>query len=276
MSVVCPKNYGNCGISISYDPSKLFVLMPFREEQAPQSLFTDALEQLQGWNVLRADRDFSKPEIWCKICANIQESRAVIADLSGPNANVFLELGLAWGFGRPFILLTQDYRTLPFDTRAYHVTKYERNPNNPSEVLEIESLQNEIIRALGVIPEIPTATRLPLQTPEGHLNQSIASARSIVVRRFWKKIDGTWKIVLDASSCDRIALALLRTHPHSREQKELVIETQLGQSIVSETLRGKKGDCARYFREDGHKWLLNDTGIYWVLEDLVPRLVSLG
>ncbi len=88
--IICPKNYYSCSFEIEYNPQKIFVLMPFGEEQAPQSLFTDVLKELPGWQVERADTDLSKPEIWCKICANIQESRAIVADLPGRIRMFFL------------------------------------------------------------------------------------------------------------------------------------------------------------------------------------------
>jgi len=149
LPITCPKNYGRCGATIEYNPRKLFVLMPFSEEQAPQKLFTGVLEKLPGWLVLRADCDFTKPEIWCKICANIQNSRAVIADLSGSNPNVFLELGLAWGFGKPYILLTQEIDNLPFDTRSFHVIKYVRNN---SDVDNSEKIKTDILQVIEALP----------------------------------------------------------------------------------------------------------------------------
>ncbi len=157
MSVVCPKNYGLCGVDIDYDPDRLFVLMPFNEQVSPQSLFFDVLQPLPGWDVHRADSDLSKPEIWCKICANIQSSRAVIADLSGANPNVFLELGLTWGFGKPFILLTQDIDDLPFDTRGFHVIKYVRHN---SEVDNPKKIRADISRVLKALPPLSVSHTL--------------------------------------------------------------------------------------------------------------------
>ena len=53
MPVVCPKNYGSCGLDINYEPDRVFVLMPFGESVAPQSLFYDVLQSLPGWIFLR-------------------------------------------------------------------------------------------------------------------------------------------------------------------------------------------------------------------------------
>ncbi|MHA2322404.1 MAG: hypothetical protein ACXACG_12200 [Candidatus Thorarchaeota archaeon] len=274
LPMTCPKNYGQCGVTIEYNPGKLFVLMPFREEQAPQKLFTDVLEKLPGWTVLRADREFTKPEIWCKICANIQESRAIIADLSNQNANVFLELGLAWGAGRPFVLLAQDFRNLPFDTRSFHVIKYERDSNDSKEVANPEVLTKEILQSLNALPELPPLTRIPIQTPEGYLNQRIAHAKSRVVREFWKLDNGTWKVVGLAKEAHRIALALIRAYPETRQQKEIVEETNLHSGSVSRILTGGRGGFAKYFLEINNEWTLSNDGIYWILDDVIPSVLA--
>ncbi len=272
--ITCPKNYGQCGANIEYNPGKLFVLMPFDEEQAPQTLFTDILEKLPGWTVLRADREFTKPEIWCKICANIQESRAVIADLSKQNANVFLELGLAWGVGRPFVLLAQNLKKLPFDTKSFHVIKYERDSSDSKKVANPEVLSNEILQSLKYLPELPPLTRNPIQTPEGYLNQRIAHAKSRVVREFWKLEDGSWRIVGLTSEVYRIALSLIRAYPETRKQKEIAKEANLDSGSVSRILTGKRGNFAKYFLKITGEWTLSDDGIYWILDEMIPSVLA--
>jgi hypothetical protein len=37
---------------------------------------------------------------------------------------VYLEIGYAWGKGRPTILIAKDIDSLPFDVRGYHCQKY--------------------------------------------------------------------------------------------------------------------------------------------------------
>jgi hypothetical protein len=274
LPMTCPKNYGQCGAAIEYNPGKLFVLMPFGEEQAPQALFTNVLEKLPGWTVLRADREFTKPEIWCKICANIQESRAVIADLSKQNANVFLELGLAWGAGRPFILLAQDRKKLPFDTRSFHVIKYERDSSDSKKVANPDALTKEILQSLNFLPELPLLTRNPIQTPEGYLNQRIAHAKSRVVREFWKLENSSWRIVGLTNEAHRIALALIRAYPETRRQKEIADEANLGSGSVSRILTGGRGDFDKYFLKSGTEWTLSNEGIYWILDEVIPSVLA--
>ena len=271
--ILCPKNYSPCPVSISYDPNKLLVLMPFSEDQAPQKLFTDVLGPLSGWTVVRADSEFTKPEIWCKICANIQGSRAVIADLSGPNANVFLELGFAWGLGRPFIPLAQNPEGLPFDTKPYDAVKYTRNAQHPEIVENVKSLQQKIARHLRDLPEIPPLTQSSAQTPEDYLEQLIADAKQRVFH-YWRKSGGIMRLVGDMPSHQRIALALLNARKRAKTQKELAAETNLSEGMVSMILRGTFGNYAKYFQKVNGGWSLSDSGIYWVIEEIVPGLTK--
>jgi hypothetical protein len=59
---ICPISRGACGVDIKPDPQKLFVIMPFREEQAPQSLYHDILKALHDWNVSRVDEKYDIPD----------------------------------------------------------------------------------------------------------------------------------------------------------------------------------------------------------------------
>jgi hypothetical protein len=54
-----------------------------------------------------------------RIRERIDSARVVIADLSMANPNVYLEVGYAWGRGRPTILLVRDLKELRFDVQGY-------------------------------------------------------------------------------------------------------------------------------------------------------------
>ena len=60
-------------------------------------------------------------EIWKQILG----ARFVVADLTGRNANVAYEVGLAHALGKPIVLLTQDENDIPFDLRTRRVLFYE-------------------------------------------------------------------------------------------------------------------------------------------------------
>ena len=265
MPVVCPKNYGSCGVDIKYEPNRIFVLMPFSEEVVPQNLFFNVLQSLPGWNVNRADSDLSKPEIWCKICANIQSSRAVIADLSGLNPNVFLELGLTWGVGKQFILLTQDHRNLPFDTKSFHVIEYSRSG---SEVLNSTLIQNSVLRALNALPQpIPTSNS---ESHEAYLEEKIRDAKRITVE-LWRRTNDGWKIIAESGFriIDRVGFSLLKDYPQPKKMDQICFETDSNKKSVKVLLYSKAHGFSNYFEVEKDLVRLTNEGIYWLLEDIL-------
>jgi nucleoside 2-deoxyribosyltransferase len=56
----------------------------------------------------------------------ISSARLVIADLSDANPNVYLEVGYAWGCGRPTVLLVKDTAQLKFDVRGQRCLVYQK------------------------------------------------------------------------------------------------------------------------------------------------------
>jgi len=274
--IICPKNYDRCGVKVKYDPHKLFVLMPFREKEAPQSLFHDVLISLPGWTVHRADSDLSKPDIWCKICANIQESRAIIADLSGSNPNVFLELGLAWGLGKPFILLTQEREKLPFDTKRYYIIEYERVSTNSAFVKSPRKVQDQILSVLKDLPEKHPVQSIDYVTEE--LDEMIKRAKKGTTH-LWRREDDHFSIHVDDSPFeDRgiksedskppywIMISLLRAYPDCRTLQEIASETGLGKSSISRIITGKRHDHSQYFSKCKRGFRLSDDGLYYFIE----------
>jgi hypothetical protein len=55
----------------------------------------------------------------------IAAAALVIADLSSANANVYLEVGYAWGTGVPCILICDRRTDLPFDVRSQRCLFYD-------------------------------------------------------------------------------------------------------------------------------------------------------
>ena len=274
--IICPKNYDRCGVNVKYDPHKLFVLMPFREKEAPQSLFHDVLVSLPGWTVHRDDSDLSKPEIWCKICANIQESRAIVADLSGSNPNVFLELGLAWGLSKPFILLTQEIRKLPFDTKSYHVIEYKRAFGHSTSVKNPRKVQDQILRVLKALPEKHPVQSIDYVTEE--FDEMIKRAKQGTTN-LWRRKDGHWSIYANDGSLEalgrkseeskppyKIMVSLLRAYPDCRTLQEIASETGLVKSSISRIITGKHHGHSQYFSKCKRGSRLSDDGLYYFFE----------
>lgn len=103
-----------------------FVLMPFATEF--DVIYTDLIMPTlidTGYEVRRADDIFNQRNILRDIVEQIASCDLVVADLTGLNANVFYELGIAHATQRPTVLLTQDLSELPFDLRSYRVIEYD-------------------------------------------------------------------------------------------------------------------------------------------------------
>lgn len=103
-----------------------FVLMPFREQfdAVYRTLIAPVVSEL-GLTVVRADELSSPGSIIEQIRVAIQQARLCVVDLTGNNANVMFELGLAQAAGKPTILLSQDLSHLPFDVQSQRIIKYD-------------------------------------------------------------------------------------------------------------------------------------------------------
>ncbi len=102
-----------------------------------------------GWECSRSDERWDIPEAVCKICKSIQEATLIIADVTGRNPNVFLELGLSFGLEKKFILLTQNINDLPFDLRTFNAIEYDSNNLN-----DLNRNLREAISQLKPIPRL--------------------------------------------------------------------------------------------------------------------------
>jgi hypothetical protein len=134
---ICFKNLEPCPFSIEEKANTAFVFIPFSEKF--QEIYTNGIKRTLedlGWTCHRADEKFDTPEIICTICKSIQEASLIIADLTGRNPNVFLEVGLAFGLEKHVIFLNQNPNDIPFDTRTFRTLIY-----NP---LELADLKNKI------------------------------------------------------------------------------------------------------------------------------------
>lgn len=108
------------------DPLLVFVAMPFAPEF--DVLYEDVeslLVEHCHLRCLRADAISRSGSITAEIWRHVNEAMCVIADLSGRNANVFYEVGLAHAIGKPVVLLSRDISDVPFDLRHLRVIQYD-------------------------------------------------------------------------------------------------------------------------------------------------------
>lgn len=126
-----------------------FVLMPFAENfREVYDVIKEAIESDElRLRCKRAD-DFLKPHILETILENITRAEYVIADLTGQNANVFYELGLAHCVKdmNKIVLITQDMQYVPFDLRQYRCIVYEQSIRGARRLYQdlINTLQDNI------------------------------------------------------------------------------------------------------------------------------------
>jgi hypothetical protein len=106
--------------------SDVLVLMPFADQLLP--VYEDHLKAVTTrlrLSIARSDDFFTTGNIVNEIWTALLESKIVIADCTGKNANVFYEIGLAHAIGKPTILITQKKCDVPFDLRHRRYLLYD-------------------------------------------------------------------------------------------------------------------------------------------------------
>ncbi len=95
-----------CPLNPSYQNNKIFIAMPFSDEYKDSYNYgiVPVLDGL-GYQYYKADNEITNKDIMCKICHQIQSCQMAIINISGLNPNVMLEQGLAYGLGKPVIIL---------------------------------------------------------------------------------------------------------------------------------------------------------------------------
>lgn len=77
-----------------------------------------------GYRPERADTTLNQRAIMQDVIEGIEGAALVLADMTGRNANVFYELGIAHRSNRPTVLLAQGSADIPFDLGAYRTLIY--------------------------------------------------------------------------------------------------------------------------------------------------------
>ena len=105
----------------------IFVAMPFAEEMDDILHYgIKGAVNAKGFLCERADLSYFTGDVMEMVKKRITSSTLVIADLSTANPNVYLEVGYAWGCGKPTILLVRDSAELKFDVRGQRCLVYKK------------------------------------------------------------------------------------------------------------------------------------------------------
>lgn len=103
----------------------IFVAMPFSDVMEDIYFYgIQGTVHAAGYLCERVDMDRFTGDILARIKERIETAALVIADLSGSNPNVYLEVGYAWGKGRPTLLLSQNLEELTFDVKSQRCIFY--------------------------------------------------------------------------------------------------------------------------------------------------------
>jgi len=126
----------------------VFVAMPFKKDM--YDVFYYGIQQpvhAAGFLCERIDQEAFTGDILDQVKKKIETAAVVIAELTGANPNVYLEIGYAWGKGRPTLLLLKEGQELRFDVSGQKCLKYESIMN-----LE-EALKKELneLKSKGLI-----------------------------------------------------------------------------------------------------------------------------
>jgi hypothetical protein len=133
---------------------EVFVLMPFSSELGPvyQDHIRPTIESL-GHSCARADDFFTADSIMSDIWRAINASKAVIADCTGRNPNVFYEIGIAHAIGKGVVLIAQSIDDIPFDLRHRRAITYEYTPRG------MRGFEGALKRTISEVLDRPTRRR---------------------------------------------------------------------------------------------------------------------
>lgn len=122
---------------IEAERPKLFVVMQFSDPF--NELYRDVIKPVGddlGFDVVRADDTYGPGIIIADIERHIVEARAIVADITPTNANVFWEVGYAHALRKPTILIAERNTKLPFDVSPFRTLFYENTIAGKSRVEE--------------------------------------------------------------------------------------------------------------------------------------------
>jgi predicted nucleotide-binding protein len=101
-------------------------------------------------------KDIAKPGgIMLQVWNSIRSAQVVVADLTGLNANVLYEVGIAHSLGKEVILITQNPKKLPFDVKGMRWIGY--------KLANVRELKKQLGQSLADV-----AKELALPKPNVH------------------------------------------------------------------------------------------------------------
>lgn len=113
----------------------VFVITPFNDDFL--ALFDHLKDVFKDDYIFTNAGDLDNQQnILQDIVEGIYSADVIVADLTGLNANVFYELGLAHAIDKKVIIITQDISELPFDIKSYRANEYSLQFNKIPKLVE--------------------------------------------------------------------------------------------------------------------------------------------
>jgi hypothetical protein len=122
----------------------VFVAMPFSAEFEDLYHYgIQAAVKRNGYLCERADLSAFTGDVMAWVQSRISSAKLIVADLTGANPNVYLEVGFAWALRIPTVLVIDKAADLRFDVRGQRVIDYNGSIRSLEEKLgkELRSLQ---------------------------------------------------------------------------------------------------------------------------------------
>ncbi len=116
--------------TLTASPSKkrVFVAMPFSDdfENVYEHAIYPAVHNKCGCICEKTNDVIFTGDILKQIHSGIREADLIVADFSDAHPNVYLEVGYAWGLGKPVILLIHQGQLPHFDAATHRRIEYTR------------------------------------------------------------------------------------------------------------------------------------------------------
>ena len=166
--------YAENSLKIRSNSQQIFIAMPFGDETEKDHFdrVCDAIKssiESNGLTPYRIDNDHHIDRIDSKILSEIQNSRAVIVDLSHsnkttkppfgetgddlkrgiPNANVYFEAGYAYALGKPvfYVCNQKDFGDRAFDLATFNCLQYQETPEGLTDLQsELRNRLKEVLK----------------------------------------------------------------------------------------------------------------------------------
>ena len=163
--------------------------MPFADEY--REVYEDVYQKVcteLGINCWRVD-EISRPgSITRDIVEGILDADLLVADLTGRNANVFYELGIAHAAGNKTIMTAQSEADVPFDIANYRVLMYEQSISGAKKLKKkLNAAITELLAALD-------QTNNPLQEAISHRSSLLGGRKRAPLVKYVNIPDLPWQM----------------------------------------------------------------------------------